>query len=108
MVLVPGEEEALELNIGLMVILVKRFDVNHRVVAIDGPWMGLDMGGVMFDEKIVAELHHPALIVIDRGDHALVGSWFHLHRISKEGSEWSVETKGMVEHLSTNEGDIVY
>ena len=100
--LVPGEEEALEIEHWNDGNLVKRLDVNHRVVAIDGPWMGLDMGGLMCDEEIVAVLHHPALIVIDRGDHALVGSWFHLHRISKQGSEWSVETKGIVEHVSTN------
>jgi hypothetical protein len=100
--LVPGEEEALEIEYWNDVNLVKRSDVNHRVVAIDGPWMGLDMGGLMCDEEIVAELHHPAHTVIDRGGHALVGSWFHLHRISKQGSEWSVETKGIVEHVSTN------
>jgi hypothetical protein len=100
--LVPGEEEALEIEHWNNGDLVKRLDVNHRVVAIDGAWMGLDMGGLMCDEEIVAELHHPAHIVIDRGDYALVGSWFHLHRISSQGSEWSVETKGIVEYVSTN------
>ena len=102
--LVPGDEEALEVEYWNDGNLVKRSDVNLRVVSIDGHWMGLDMGGVMFDEEIVFELHHPAHLIIDKGDHSLVGSWFHLHRISKDGSDWSVETKGMVEHLSTNAG----
>ena len=100
--LVPGEEEALEIEYWNSGNLEKRFDVNKRVVSIDGPWMGLDMGGVMHDESIVAELHHPAHSLIDKGDYALVGSWFHLHKITSNGSEWSVETQGMVEHLSSN------
>ncbi len=100
--LVPGEEEALEIEYWNSGNLEKRIDVNKRVVSIDGPWMGLDMGGVMHDEIIVAELHHPAHSLIDKGDYALVGSWFHLHKITSEGSEWSVETQGMVEHLSSN------
>jgi len=106
--LVPGEEEALEIEHWNNGVLEKRFDVNKRVVAIDGPWMGLDMGGVMYGEELVAELHHPAQIVIDRGENALVGSWFHLHLISKQGSQWAVETKGMVEYISSNsDGDVV-
>jgi len=100
--LVPGEEEALEIEYWVGTKLDRRFDVNRRVVSIDGPWMGLDMGGVMHGEELISELNHPAHIILDKGDHALVGSWFHLHRISKSGSEWSVETKGMVEHVSSN------
>ena len=80
----------------------KRFDVGRRVIAIDGQWMGLDMGGVMFDGKIVAELDHPVNRIIDFGDYCLAASWFHLYRIEKEGIVWSVETQGMVEYLSSN------
>ncbi len=106
--LVPGEEEALEVEYWNDGALDNRIDVNRRVVAIDGKWMGLDMGGVMFEGEVVFELHHPAHLLIDRGDHSLVGSWFHLHRISGQGSDWSVETQGMVEYLSVNqEGDCV-
>ena len=106
--LVPGEEEALEIEYWNSGSLEKRFDVNKRVVSIDGPWMGLDMGGVMYEETIVAELHHPAYTVIDRGEYALVGSWFHLHKITTDGSQWSVETQGMVEYVSSNDnGDAV-
>lgn len=100
--LVPGEEEALEVEIWDGEVLEKRFDVKHRVIAIDGPWMGLDMGGVMFEGEVVAELSHPTHTVIDRGEHCLAGSWFHLHRISSTGIEWSVETQGMVEQVSCN------
>ena len=100
--LVPGEEEALEIEYWLKGNLDKRFDVGRRVIAIDGQWMGLDMGGVMFDGKIVAELDHPVNRIIDFGDYCLAASWFHLYRIEKEGIVWSVETQGMVEYLSSN------
>ena len=100
--LVPGDEEALEIEHWQSQQLIKRFDVNRRVVSIDGPWMGLDMGGIMRDEELVAELSHPAHIIIDRGENALAGSWFHLHCVNQEGLQWAVETQGMVEHVSTN------
>ena len=100
--LVPGDEEALEVEYWNEGQLEKRFDVKRRVIAIDGPWMGLDMGGVMKNEAIVAELSHPAHTIIDMGENALVASWFHLHMVKPDGISWSVETTGMVEHLSSN------
>ncbi len=100
--LVPGDEEALEVEYWQSNQLTKRFDVNRRVISIDGPWMGLDMGGVMHDETIVAELSHPAHTIINRGDTALVGSWFHLHCVNTDGIQWAVETQGMVEKFSVN------
>ena len=100
--LVPGDEEALEVEYWNEGILEKRFDVKRRIVSIDGPWMGLDMGGVMQGEAIVAELSHPAHTIIDMGGQALVGSWFHLHLVNPDGIQWSVETQGMVEHVSAN------
>ena len=65
--------------------LENRFDVKRRVIAIEGPWMGLDMGGIMQNEVIVAELSHPAHTIIDMGENALVGSWFHLHMVKPDG-----------------------
>ena len=100
--LVPGEEEALEIENWQSNQLIERFDVNRRVISIDGPWMGLDMGGVMHGQTIIAELSHPAHTVMDMGDYALVGSWFHLHCMNKDGTQWAVETQGMVEHISAN------
>lgn len=100
--LVPGDEEALEVEYWNEELLEKRFDVKRRVIAIDGPWMGLDMGGVMQNEVIVAELSHPAHTIIDMGENALVASWFHLHMVKPDGISWSVETQGMVEHVSSN------
>ena len=100
--LVPGEEEALEIEYWQSQELIKRFDVNHRVVSIDGPWMGLDMGGIMHGETLVAKLDHPVHSIISRGDSCLAGSWFHLHFVTKEGSQWAVETQGMVEKFSVN------
>ncbi len=101
--LVPGEEEALEVESWNEGQLEKRFDVNRRIISIDGDWMGLDMGGVMYQGNIVGELSHPAHTIIDLGDTALVGSWFHLHMLNHNGIQWSVETQGMVEHVSSNQ-----
>ncbi|GIQ96165.1 MAG: hypothetical protein CM15mP1_0610 [Methanobacteriota archaeon] len=100
--LVPGDEEALEVEYWREGQLENRFDVKQRVIAIEGPWMGLDMGGIMQNEVVVAELSHPAHTIIDMGENALVGSWFHLHMVKPDGIVWSVETQGMVEHLSSN------
>jgi len=100
--LVPGDEEALEIEHWNSEELIKRFDVNRRVISIDGPWMGLDMGGIMHDEVLVAELSHPVHSLINRGASCLAGSWFHLHFVTQEGLQWAVETQGMVEKFSVN------
>ncbi|MDP6869270.1 MAG: hypothetical protein QGI21_00650 [Candidatus Poseidoniaceae archaeon] len=100
--LVPGEEEALEVEVWSDGVLLSRSDTRSRIVAIDGGWRGLDMGGVMLDDELVAELQHPVHLIIDFGEYCLAGSWFHLHRINKLGIEWSVETAGMVEFISSN------
>ena len=100
--LVPGDEEALEVEYWREGQLEKRFDVKRRVIAIEGPWMGLDMGGIMKNEVNVAELSHPAHTIVDMGENALVGSWFHLYMVKPDGIVWSVETQGMVEHVSSN------
>ena len=101
--LVPGEEEALEVEFWRNQNLEKRIDVKSRVVSIQGDWMGLDMGGVMHGEQIIFEMQHPVNRIIDRGSYALVASWFHLHKITSEGLEWSVETQGMAELVSSND-----
>ena len=100
--LVPGDEEALEVEYWISGTLKNRIDVKNRIVAIDGPWMGLDMGGVMFGENIVFEIQHPVRTIINKGDYCLIGCWFHLHKVTEDGNVWSVETKGMVEHVSSN------
>ena len=100
--LVPGDEEALEIEYWNGSNLEKRIDTRSRVVSIDGPWMGLDMGGVMLNGEVVAELSHPAHTLISTDESVLVGSWFHLHSINSQGIQWSVETQGMVEHVSAN------
>ena len=63
---------------------------------------GIRYGWHNANEVIVAELSHPAHTIIDMGENALVGSWFHLHMVKPDGIVWSVETQGMVEHVSSN------
>ena len=100
--LVPGEEEALEVEFWTNGNLERRFDVRRRVISIDGPWMGLDMGGIMFLDAVVAELEHPVNTILNYGEYCLASCWFHLHKIEKDGIKWSVETQGMVEYVSSD------
>ena len=100
--LVPGEEEALEVEFWKNSNLEKRIDTKSRVISIDGHWMGLDYGGVMKGEEIVAEITYPVHTLIDRGESVLATSWFHVHCITGDGITWSVETQGMAEKISSN------
>ena len=100
--MVPGEEEALEVEFWTNGNLERRFDVRRRVISIDGPWMGLDMGGIMFLDAVVAELDPPVNTILNSGEYCLASCWFHLHKIEKDGIKWSVETQGMVEYVSSD------
>ncbi|MGB1588974.1 MAG: PKD domain-containing protein [Candidatus Poseidoniaceae archaeon] len=101
--LVPGEEEALEVEFWKNENLERRIDTKSRVISIDGQWMGLDYGGVLKGEKLVAELTYPVHTLIDRGNSVLAASWFHVHCIDENGIKWSVETQGMAEKVSSNQ-----
>tara|TARA_Y100000287_G_scaffold184293_1_gene184942 strand:+ start:1592 stop:3031 length:1440 start_codon:yes stop_codon:yes gene_type:complete len=100
--LVPGEEEALEVEYWIGSSMQKRIDTKSRVISIDGEWMGLDFGGIMFGEEIIAELKYPVHTVIDCDTEVLAASWFQLHKANKDGIIWSVETQGMAEKVSSN------
>ncbi len=100
--LVPGEEEALEVETWHEGKLLSRSDSKQRVISIDGGWRGLDMGGITLHGELIVELQHPVHSLIDFGEYCLAGSWFHIYRVNKSGIEWSVETTGMVEHISSN------
>jgi hypothetical protein len=100
--LVPGEEEALEVEFWRDNQLVNRFDTKSRVISIDGNWLGLDFGGVMYGEELRCELNYPVHSLIDFGDSVLAASWFYVHKIGQNGKIWSVETQGMAEKLSSN------
>ena len=101
--LVPGEEEAIEVECWRDGKLVERSEPKGRVVAIDGVWLGLDMGGVQYYDKLAAELQHPVKKIIDGGDRALLASWFHIYMINGDEIVWSVEHQGMVEMIAVND-----
>ena len=63
----------------------KRIDTKSRVISIEGEWMGLDFGGIMFGEEIIAELKYPVHTVIDCDTEVLAASWFQLHKANKDG-----------------------
>ena len=101
--LVPGEEEAIEVECWRDGKLVERSEPKGRVVAIDGVWLGLDMGGVQYYDKLAAELQHPVKKIIDGGERALLASWFHIYMVNKDEILWSVEHQGMVEMIAVND-----
>jgi hypothetical protein len=100
--LVPGEEEAIEVECWRNGKLIERNEPKARVVALDGVWQGLDMGGVQHYGEVVAEIQHPIRNMIDGGERVLATAWFHVYLINKDGISWSVEHQGMTEHCAAS------
>ena len=78
-----------------------RLDTKRRVVAIESV-DGIGYGRCDAEWCDSCRIESPAHTIVDMGEHALVGSWFHLHMVNSDGIQWSVETQGMVEYVSAN------
>ena len=100
--LVPGEEQAIEVECWRDGELIERSEPKARVVALDGVWQGLDMGGVQHYDEVVAKIQHPIRNLIDGGERVLATAWFHIYLIDKDGISWSVEHQGMTEHCAAS------
>ena len=100
--LVPGDEQAIEIECWRDGELIERNEPKSRVIALDGVWQGLDMGGVQHYGEIVADIQHPIRNMIDGGERVLATAWFHIYLIDKDGISWSVEHQGMTEHCAAS------
>ena len=101
--LVPGEEQAIEVECWRDGELIERSEPKARVIALEGLWQGLDMGGVQYYGDIVADIQHPIRNLIDGGEKVLATAWFHIYMIDKNGISWSVEHQGMTEHCAASD-----
>jgi len=112
--LVPGDEEALELEIWDTSTnrLITRLDLNNRlmkVVSVNSQTViGLDDGSVYLIEGQIGEgftLKEPimeckypikTLSICDKS--IVAGSWFYIHGLTQDGKTWTVEHQGIVQH----------
>ncbi len=101
--LVPGEEQAIEVECWRDGQLIERNEPKARVIALEGVWQGLDMGGVQYYGEVVADIQHPIRNIIDGGEKVLATAWFHIYLIDKDGISWSVEHQGMTEHCAASD-----
>ena len=105
--LVPGDEEALELEIYQSDLMVEREEIKGRVKASSTQGnvhvLGLDNGDLVLVRnnrpEVITSFPYPiqSLQVID--NMVMVGTWFYIYGWDLETNEmsWQIEHKGMVE-----------
>ena len=111
--LVPGEEEALELEIYANESLLHRRELNGRVkaTAVDALslYLGLDNGDLLslngehLDELI--SFDYPIQSLHINGSTLIIGTWFYIYGFDIETKTitWQVEHKGMVEGVEIDD-----
>ncbi|MED5290853.1 MAG: hypothetical protein VX778_01365, partial [Candidatus Thermoplasmatota archaeon] len=111
--LVPGDEEALELEIYQNDWMVSREDIKGRVKASSTQGsihvLGLDNGDLVLVRnnrpEVVTSFPYPiqSLQVVDNT--VLVGTWFYIYGWDLETNEvsWQIEHKGMVEGIQVDD-----
>ena len=111
--LVPGDEEALELEIYHNDLMVSREEIRGRVKASctrnEVHILGLDNGDLVSlnnnQPEVLTTFQYPiqSLKVVD--NNVLVGTWFYIYGWDLESNEvaWQIEHKGMVEGIQVDE-----
>ena len=111
--LVPGDEEALELEIYQNDLMVSREEIKGRVKVSctrnDVHILGLDNGDLVSlnnkQHEVLTTFQYPiqSLEIVDNT--ALVGTWFYIYGWDLETNEvaWQVEHKGMVGGIQVDE-----
>lgn len=114
--LVPGEEEALELEIWNISSnkLIRRIDVNSRLLvstnSIKGNIFGFDDGKVMelgidsngqFNEEmsLLFDCKYPIKSIIFHSEQIICTAWFFIYGYTSSGDLWKVEHQGIPEHI---------
>jgi hypothetical protein len=111
--LVPGDEEALEIEFFAGHERVSRSEITGRVRAFSCTntiqYLGLDNGSIVHvsDEYELTEIHRfpYAIRCLELTEkHLLVGTWFNIYGIDLVTNEidWTIEHKGLVEQIIIN------
>ena len=117
--LVPGEEEALELEVYSNENLLYRRELNGRVKATAADasslYLGLDTGDVLsLNNQNLDELmsfNYPIHSLHLNGSTLIIGTWFYIYgfNIETKNIVWQIEHKGMVEGVEIDdEGRIAF
>ena len=114
--LVPGEEEALELEIWDVSksVLIRRIDLNSRLLVStnssrgtifgfdDGKVMELEVGpnGQFNDEmSILFDCKYPIKSLIFNSEQIICTAWFFIYGFTSSGDLWKVEHQGIPEYI---------
>ena len=112
--LVPGEEEALEIEIWDFNSkqIIARKDVSSRLVSMasfeDDLFFGFDDGIVAqssnnlsmnFELKEIMDCKYPVSNIVGSNNGIFASSWFYIHGISNDGRAWQVEHKGIIDQM---------
>ena len=122
--LVPGEEEALELEIWNISNnkLIRRIDINSRLLVStssdrttifgfdDGKVMELEVGsnGNLNDEmSLLFDCKYPIKNLVYNSNQIICTAWFFMYGFTSDGDLWKVEHQGILEHIQiSNDGDV--
>ena len=110
--LVPGEEEALELEIYEGHNLLRREEINGRIKASVSNetchYLGLDNGDLVSVEEyvpiVVNTFQYPIQSLMMYENTLLIGTWFYVYGFDIESKEvvWQIEHKGMIQDIGVD------
>ena len=117
--LVPGEEEALEIEIYEGNNLLKREEINGRVKASVSSetchYLGLDNGDLVsvqeFSPNVLKTFQYPIQSLKVHENTLLIGTWFYVYGFDVESKEvlWQIEHKGMIQDIEVDSsGKLVF
>ncbi len=117
--LVPGDEEALEIEFYKNDQLLGRDEIKGRIKASvsnnSNHYLGLDNGELISIKENVTEILHafsyPIQCMELSGDVILIGTWFYIYGFNVQSKEitWQIEHKGMVQSIESDEsGQFVF
>ena len=112
--LVPGDEEALELEIWDISRnrLITRLNLNNRLLQVNSDdnksIIGLDDGSVFLIEEQISEdfklkeptmeCKYPVKTLSICNSTIVAGAWFYIHGLNSDGKTWIVEHQGIVQY----------
>ena len=111
--LVPGDEEALEIEFFAGTDLVSRTEIKGRVRAFSSrneiQYLGLDNGTIVrvsdvYELSVIHQFPYAIRCLELTEKHLLVGTWFNVYGIDLISNEidWTIEHKGLVEEIITD------